>query len=127
MESWFADRGYFNFYLFTISIVALVLLRFSYVYSARYSLKILIFCFSFSFYSKLAREYNKNVTSAVGGNTAEMLNLLLVLDMDKLEPRIYVAADTSLEKAGVLDGGSCREVCFIFESFLLLMYYHGIR
>ncbi|KMZ71714.1 UDP-N-acetylglucosamine transferase subunit ALG14, related [Zostera marina] len=97
MEGWYIDPGYFNFHLFTMSIFVFVLLRFSYIYywtgrpfgqsSTRCSLKTLIVLGS-------------------GGHTAEMLNLLVVLDMDKFGPRIYVAAETdnmSLEKAGVFE------------------------
>lgn len=60
-----------------------------------------------------------------------MLNLLVVLDMDKFGPRIYVAAETdnmSLEKAGVFENKlmADREVCFVLKSLLLLMYYYGL-
>lgn len=44
--------------------------------------------------------------SDIGGHTAEMLNLLAALQIDRFKPRYYIAAATdnmSLEKAEVLE------------------------
>lgn len=49
----------------------------------------------------------------VGGHTAEMLNLLAVLQKERFKPRYYVAAATdnmSLQKARVLEDSLVDEV-----------------
>lgn len=52
----------------------------------------------------------------VGGHTAEMLNLVAVLQKDKYTPRFYIAALTdnmSLQKAQVLEESLAHQVLFI--------------
>jgi beta-1,4-N-acetylglucosaminyltransferase len=52
---------------------------------------------------------------AVGGHTAEMLNLLAVLQKDRFYPRFYIAAATdnmSLQKALLLENSLASEVMF---------------
>lgn len=51
----------------------------------------------------------------LGGHTAEMLNLLAVLQKDRFTPRFYVAAATdnmSLQKAQLLENSIAAEVQF---------------
>ena len=57
--------------------------------------------------------------SAVGGHTAEMLNLLVVLQKDRFNPRFYIAAATdnmSLQKAQLLENSLAAEVLFFAMS-----------
>lgn len=54
-------------------------------------------------------------TYIVGGHTAEMLNLLAVLQKDRFNPRFYIAAATdnmSLQKAMLLENSLASEVLF---------------
>lgn len=56
----------------------------------------------------------------VGGHTAEMLNLLAVLQKERFKPRYYVAAATdnmSLQKARVLENSLVDEVCNVLYSW----------
>jgi hypothetical protein len=62
------------------------------------------------------------VVAIVGGHTAEMLNLLSVLQKERYSPRFYVAAATdnmSLQKARALEDSLADEVhsdrllCFV--------------
>ena len=56
------------------------------------------------------------VLSVVGGHTAEMLNLLAVLQKDRFKPRFYIAAATdnmSLQKAQLLENSLAAEVLFL--------------
>ncbi|KAF5472446.1 hypothetical protein F2P56_009165, partial [Juglans regia] len=49
-----------------------------------------------------------------GGHTAEMINLLLVLQKERFSPRFYIAAATdnmSLQKARTLENNLVDEVC----------------
>lgn len=49
----------------------------------------------------------------LGGHTAEMLNLLAVMQMDRFKPRFYIAAATdnmSLQKARVLEDSLMEKV-----------------
>lgn len=53
--------------------------------------------------------------STAGGHTAEMLNLLAVLQKDRFKPRFYIAAATdnmSLQKALLLENNLASEVLF---------------
>lgn len=53
------------------------------------------------------------VVAVVGGHTAEMLNLLSVLQKESFSPRFYVAAATdnmSLQKARTLENSLADEV-----------------
>ena len=57
--------------------------------------------------------------SSVGGHTAEMLNLLVVLQKDRFNPRFYIAAATdnmSLQKAQLLENSLAAEVLFFAMS-----------
>ena len=68
------------------------------------------------------------VSAAVGGHTAEMINLLNVLQKDRFAPRFYIAAATdnmSLQKAALLENSLAAEVLFLFFIFqwdLLLLF-----
>ena len=57
--------------------------------------------------------------SSVGGHTAEILNLLVVLQKDRFNPRFYIAAATdnmSLQKAQLLENSLAAEVLFFAMS-----------
>lgn len=50
---------------------------------------------------------------SIGGHTAEMLNVLQVLQKDRFSPRVYIAAATdnmSLQKARLLESSLVKEV-----------------
>ena len=63
----------------------------------------------------------------VGGHTAEMLNLLSVLQKDRFSPRIYIAAATdnmSLQKARLFENSLAVEVdfCFFISTLFFLAF-----
>ena len=60
----------------------------------------------------------------LGGHTAEMLNLLAVLQKDRFAPRFYIAAATdnmSLQKARSFENSLANEVDSDWTFFFLLM------
>ncbi|KZV55332.1 hypothetical protein F511_44162 [Dorcoceras hygrometricum] len=60
-----------------------------------------------------------------GGHTAEMINLLAVLQMDRFNPRYYVAAATdnmSLQKARVLESSLRDKDEFVGTSHFMQIY-----
>lgn len=61
----------------------------------------------------------------IGGHTAEMMNLLSVLQMDRFTPRFYIAAATdnmSLQKARVFEDSLLHEVGCLIWHFLNFVY-----
>ncbi|KAK3430751.1 UDP-N-acetylglucosamine transferase subunit ALG14 [Eucalyptus grandis] len=78
------------------ALVLLILIRFLYI--LRWSGKPL--------HGKSRRTYSTLIVLGSGGHTAEMLNLLSVLQKDRFTPRFYIAAATdnmSLQKARVME------------------------
>lgn len=61
----------------------------------------------------------------IGGHTAEMMNLLSVLQMDRFTPRFYIAAATdnmSLQKARVFEDSLLHKVGCLIWLFLNFVY-----
>lgn len=59
----------------------------------------------------------------LGGHTAEMLNLLAVLQKERFAPRYYIAAATdnmSLEKARLFENSLASEVDLAGNGFYIL-------
>ncbi|KAF7847375.1 hypothetical protein BT93_L3024 [Corymbia citriodora subsp. variegata] len=78
------------------ALVLLILIRFLYI--LHWSGKPL--------HGKSRRTYSTLIVLGSGGHTAEMLNLLSVLQKDRFAPRFYIAAATdnmSLQKARVME------------------------
>ncbi|XP_018626928.1 uncharacterized protein [Nicotiana tomentosiformis] len=82
--------------LLTIGVVTIVMIRIVYIVYRR----------SKPFNPKSPQPLSTLIVLGSGGHTAEMLNLLNVLQMDRFKPRFYVAAATdnmSLQKARVCE------------------------
>ncbi|XP_040872198.1 UDP-N-acetylglucosamine transferase subunit ALG14 isoform X4 [Glycine max] len=90
-----------------IFVVTLILVRLLYV----------MYCSSRSLSKRVLKPASTliilgSVLSVVGGHTAEMLNLLAVLQKDRFKPRFYIAAATdnmSLQKAQLLENSLAAE------------------
>ncbi|KAI6677664.1 hypothetical protein NL676_038460 [Syzygium grande] len=74
-----------------------------------------------SLHGKSQKPYSTLVILGSGGHTAEMLNLLSVLQKDRFAPRFYVAAATdnmSLQKARVMEDSlvdAVKHLCLYFN------------
>ncbi|CAN4116572.1 unnamed protein product [Withania somnifera] len=82
--------------LLTIGVITILVIRISYV----------LYRSSKPVHSKSPRSLSTLIVLGSGGHTAEMLNLLYVLQIRKFKPRYYVAAATdnmSLQKARVFE------------------------
>ncbi|KAG5030657.1 hypothetical protein JHK85_014639 [Glycine max] len=110
-----------------IFVVTLILVRLLYV----------MYCSSRSLSKRVLKPASTLIILGSGGHTAEMLNLLAVLQKDRFKPRFYIAAATdnmSLQKAQLLENslaaeilcngpGTCIPLCSIAFIFKIL----GIR
>ncbi|KAL2346350.1 hypothetical protein Fmac_000350 [Flemingia macrophylla] len=85
-----------------IFVVTLILIRLLYV----------IYCNSRPLSKRASKPVSTLIILGSGGHTAEMLNLLAVLQKDRFEPRFYIAAATdnmSLQKAQLLENSLIAE------------------
>ena len=96
-----------------------------------------LFSFLFHPYQNIPWQFHKLIIlSALGGHTAEMLNLLAVLRKDRFNPRFYIAAATdnmSLEKAQLLENSLSTEVLYFtvsrstfYQWSLFIFSYSGL-
>uniref|UniRef100_A0A0R0JBF5 UDP-N-acetylglucosamine transferase subunit ALG14 n=1 Tax=Glycine max TaxID=3847 RepID=A0A0R0JBF5_SOYBN len=85
-----------------IFVVTLILVRLLYV----------MYCSSRSLSKRVLKPASTLIILGSGGHTAEMLNLLAVLQKDRFKPRFYIAAATdnmSLQKAQLLENSLAAE------------------
>ncbi|KHN22279.1 UDP-N-acetylglucosamine transferase subunit ALG14 [Glycine soja] len=86
-----------------IFVVTLILVRLLYV----------MYCSSRSLSKRVLKPASTLIILGSGGHTAEMLNLLAVLQKDRFKPRFYIAAATdnmSLQKAQLLENSLAAEI-----------------
>lgn len=97
VSSLFVDLGILNVaILLIIGLTTLIVIRVSYVINWT----------SKPGRSRPLRPLSTMIVLGSGGHTAEMINLLAVLQMDRFKPRFYIAAATdnmSLQKASILE------------------------
>ncbi|KAK6151488.1 hypothetical protein DH2020_014123 [Rehmannia glutinosa] len=114
----FSDMGFLNVAIsLIIGISTLIMIRIFYV----------IYWSSKPRYSKPPGPLTTLIVLGSGGHTAEMLNLLAVMQMDRFKPRYYIAAatdDMSLQKARVLEDSLIKkaEVEVVGTSHFLQIY-----
>ncbi|PHT49565.1 hypothetical protein CQW23_09312 [Capsicum baccatum] len=91
--------------LLTIGVITILVVRIIYV----------LFRSSKPLHSKSPRSLSTLIVLGSGGHTAEMLNLLYVLQTERFKPRYYIAAATdnmSLQKAHVFEDSLLRKEAF---------------
>ncbi|KAH7520574.1 hypothetical protein FEM48_Zijuj08G0159300 [Ziziphus jujuba var. spinosa] len=78
---------------------------------------------------KASRPFSTLIVLGSGGHTAEMLNVLQVLQKDRFSPRVYIAAATdnmSLQKARLLESSLAKEVFEFFFFFFFFFWWVGV-
>ncbi|XP_075497316.1 uncharacterized protein LOC142534219 isoform X5 [Primulina tabacum] len=128
VSSAFVDLGFVNVAIsLIIGLATLIMIRVAYVINWTRKPR----------RSRLLRPLSTMIVLGSGGHTAEMINLLAVLQMDRFRPRYYIAAATdnmSFQKASILENslldkiicngpGTCIPLCII--AFLFKVF--GIR
>ncbi|XP_073061302.1 uncharacterized protein [Primulina eburnea] len=104
VSSVFVDLGFVNVAIsLIIGLATLIMIRVAYVINWTRKPR----------QSRPLRPLSTMIVLGSGGHTAEMINLLAVLQMDRFKPRYYIAAATdnmSLQKASILENSLLDKV-----------------
>ncbi|XP_075497288.1 uncharacterized protein LOC142534219 isoform X2 [Primulina tabacum] len=104
VSSAFVDLGFVNVAIsLIIGLATLIMIRVAYVINWTRKPR----------RSRLLRPLSTMIVLGSGGHTAEMINLLAVLQMDRFRPRYYIAAATdnmSFQKASILENSLLDKV-----------------